>query len=282
MVRPIDRRGQEARRQDGSRVLSHSGGCDLRLGVNEGCRKRLRDLTPGPTLRVRRWGWPEGLHTDWWGGGQVWGLVRRLRPDHQGLAGAGGKAPRPRSPGRTGQWCGRWRTFRTWLCSGSPSASTLSGSTGQKETLGSLCWRGPHLPPHPSPAGPWPRTPYLVQGTDFVLAFNIVFIICKDFKPGGERAGRKLPEVKAEPIRSWWTPGGLESDAASLEPCPALLTHPALPSPAAPPARPPGRLAHRSWCMSMLTMSLNRSGCLGEKKPLLSCSMTWRSSGIRS
>lgn len=40
-------------------------------------------------------------------------------------------------------------------------------------------------------------------------------------------AGRKLPEVKAEPILSWWTPGGLGSDAASQG--------------AAPPARSPAR-----------------------------------------
>ena len=62
--------------------------------------------------------------------------------------------------------------------------------------LGLLCEWDPHLPPHSnqgrqSPANPWPRTPHLVQGTDSFLAFNVLFIIRKDFKPGGEwRSGK--------------------------------------------------------------------------------------------
>lgn len=60
----------------------------------------------------------------------------------------------------------------------------------------------------------------------------------------------------------------------------SLPTHPSPVHPRA--SLQPSQPAHRSWCMSMLTMSLNRSGCLGEKKPLLNCSMICRSSGIRS
>lgn len=121
-----------------------------------------------------------------------------------------------------------------WLCSGSPSGSTLLNSTSQKRALGSFCRWSPHLPPHPSQghqslADPWPGAPHLVQGTDFLLALNVVFIICKDLKPEGEQRGRKLHEIKGHEIRA------RESEAASRRAWPQL---PRTPAQAPPHTRP--------------------------------------------
>lgn len=116
---------------------------------------------------------------------------------------------------------------------------------------------------------PWPKAPHLVQLTDFVLAFNVFLIICKDFKPRGERRDQSSVRSKAKSLAQ------AQQTAGASPPTQALFIHPRA-------SMQPSQLAHRSWCMSMLTMSLNRSGCLGEKKPLLNCSMICRSSGIRS
>lgn len=92
---------------------------------------------------------------------------------------------------------------------------------------------------HRSPASPWPRTPpYLEQRADFLLTFDIVFIICKDFKPGGDGQAGSSMRSRAKPILSCWTSGDLESDAASKgasPTCPGPLSSlPTRPSPEQP------------------------------------------------
>lgn len=58
-----------------------------RLKTNVGSRKRLKDLTPYPILRMRSWGWPKGLQRlkGWFG---VWsGGSHHLIRGWQALAG---------------------------------------------------------------------------------------------------------------------------------------------------------------------------------------------------
>lgn len=123
-----------------------------------------------------------------------------------------------------------------WLCSGSPFVSTLLDSTSQKRALGSFCRWGPQLPPHPiqghqSLANPWPRAPHLVQSTDFLLALNVIFIICKDFKPGREQRGRKLHEIKGQARPVLMVCEGQERESASRRAWPQLPRTPIQPPP---------------------------------------------------
>lgn len=140
-----------------------------------------------------------------------------------------------RLKGRCGVWCGRsdllirgWqalaRRFYTPDLPGILGNGAVTGKLARggyvpdhhpcplswvlktgRESLGSLC---SGLPPFSfiparikqSPTSPWPMVPHLVQLTDFVLAFNVFLIICKDFKPGGEWRDQSSVRLRAKPL----------------------------------------------------------------------------------
>lgn len=85
-----------------------------------------------------------------------------------------------RLKGRYGVWCGSsdlliwgWQALTRRF-----NTPDLPGILGNGTVTGKLA-RGGYVPDH----HPCPLSWVLVQLTDFVLAFNVFLIICKDFKP---------------------------------------------------------------------------------------------------
>lgn len=145
-----------------------------------------------------------------------------------------------RLKGRCGVWCGRsdllirgWqalaRRFHTPDLPGILGNGAVTGKLARggyvpdhhscplswvlktgRESLGSLCWCVAPILFHPSQnqtkpyqplaPSPWSPAPHLVQLTDFVLAFNVFLVICKDFKPGGEWRNQSSVRLRAKSL----------------------------------------------------------------------------------
>lgn len=188
---PINRRGPGARGWKGARVLSHAGHWDIESGENETSRRGLRDLTLVPHPLHEALGLAQGILT-----GSRAGLGSGLEAQ-MASSGAGRRWREGSTPQISRAYWAMVRSLEN-LPEVAMFRITIRvhslGFCRSKGSSGSLWWQDLHFLPHPnqghqSPANPWPRTPHLVQGTDFLLAFNVVFIICEDFKPGGERIG---------------------------------------------------------------------------------------------